>query len=84
LQAKTFTKNCLRSFLQAKTFTKNRLRSFLQAKTFTKNRLRNFFCKQKPLLKTAYAISSRNCWAAPQKKGRYRSSGEIHNLSWSY
>ena len=41
------------------------------------------FCKQKPLLKNAYAISSRNCWTAPQKR-RCRSSREIHNLFWSY
>ena len=41
------------------------------------------FCKQKPLLKNAYAIRSGNCRTAAQKRS-YRSSGEIHNLSGRY
>ena len=41
---------------------------FCFAKTFTK--------------KNAYAISSRNCWTAAQKRS-CRSSG-VHNLSWRY
>ena len=43
------------------------------------------FCKQKPLLKNAYAIRSGNCWTESQTQKRCcRSSIELHNLFWRY
>ena len=41
------------------------------------------FCKQKPLLKNAYAIRSGKCWTAPQTQKRSCRSSGVNNLSWS-